>query len=408
MKKNDFINMLRPYENIIIYGAKNIATATAVYLHALELSAQVKFAVTHKIWNPDQILGHKVYEIDELQPIAEKSYVLISVRKYQDEIKTILEENGFSHYMVMDLTLFRDSTLNYAKVLGENQCEMVNKLLHEPNVTDVQMATYMGKCDRQLALEMQIVSHCNLNCKSCCVFSPLATEEYMSLEQYEKDIARIYELVDEKKLERFTLVGGEPLLHPNINDFIVLFRKYFKHTELCVFTNLIVLNSKPLDDFLDCCAKNDVNIVYTRYPINVNYDMIEKRLNRKGIKYIVFNGVKEEKKFDMMMHDLDGKYDKQVNFAKCFGNNPQIKNGILYPCSIAPSFSRFSTYFNKNIYPSDQDGVNIYEVKSYNELLDQLNRPMEICRYCGYSDVIGGQKWAVSNKKIEEWIRNYD
>lgn len=67
-------------------------------------------------------------------------------------------------------------------------------------------------------LETHLCDHCNLNCKSCTHFCPLVTEPtFTDLEQYTKDIRTL-----SKKLAIRTirLMGGEPLLHPQVNDFI--------------------------------------------------------------------------------------------------------------------------------------------------------------------------------------------
>lgn len=47
---------------------------------------------------------------------------------------------------------------------------------------------------KKIKFEVHITEHCNLNCKYCFHFSPLAKEEYLTLEEYERDLARLSEL----------------------------------------------------------------------------------------------------------------------------------------------------------------------------------------------------------------------
>ena len=79
---------------------------------------------------------------------------------------------------------------------------------------------------RLLCFEVHITEHCNLNCKGCYHFSPLAKEEYLDINEFERDLRRIYELCGDN-VERITLLGGEPLLHPDINRFIEVTRKIY-------------------------------------------------------------------------------------------------------------------------------------------------------------------------------------
>lgn len=403
MSIEQFKNRIEDYNNIAIFGAKNIAIATVIFLNAiLEKKHNIKFCVTNKLWNSDELLGYPVCEISEIKDQAKDTYVLICVRKYHDEIKQILEENGFFNYSEMQFNLLRQEGINYNPFLSEYQCEMIEYLRNKEDIDDIQFATFIGRRYKPLALEMQVVGHCNLNCRSCCVFSPLANEEFMDIVEYEKDIKRIKEIIPDEKIERFTLVGGEPLLHPQLVRFIEIFRKYYNKLELNIFTNLIKLQNDEMNEFLDACQKYSVNIIYTRYPINIDYDKIEKKLLERNIQYIVFNSKVEEKKFDKFCHDLHGKYDANVNFATCFGNNPQIKNGKIYPCSIAPSFSRLTNFYGlDNICKND--GVDLYKLNSYEELLDRMEQPLYTCKYCGCTHVESGYKWQCSKKEMIEW-----
>ena len=100
---------------------------------------------------------------------------------------------------------------------------------------------------KKLKFEMHVTEHCNLNCKYCNHFSPLAPEEYLSLEEYERDLARLAFLFD-GEMQQIKLLGGEPLLHPHIKDFLTLTRQYFPNGIIKILTNgTLLLNMK--DDF---------------------------------------------------------------------------------------------------------------------------------------------------------------
>ena len=63
-------------------------------------------------------------------------------------------------------------------------------------------------------LELHLTDHCNLNCKGCGHFSPLASPHYADFQQYEEDLRRLRQLF--RNIRRIRLMGGEPLLRPEV------------------------------------------------------------------------------------------------------------------------------------------------------------------------------------------------
>lgn len=59
----------------------------------------------------------------------------------------------------------------------------------------------------RIKFELHLAEHCNLNCKCCNNFSPLAKAEYLDLEVFRKDIRRMHELFG-GEAEQITLMGG--------------------------------------------------------------------------------------------------------------------------------------------------------------------------------------------------------
>lgn len=49
-----------------------------------------------------------------------------------------------------------------------------------------------------LDYEVQLVEHCNLNCKYCAHFCPVAPESFLDVNEYEKDCKRLSELFDKE------------------------------------------------------------------------------------------------------------------------------------------------------------------------------------------------------------------
>jgi len=89
------------------------------------------------------------------------------------------------------------------------------------------------------ALEVDVVDHCNITCRSCVHLSPIAPKAFVDPEQLERDLsllARCFAL-------RFILVGGEPMLHPRLPSVADAVRRSGIADKIILLTNGV--NSLP-------------------------------------------------------------------------------------------------------------------------------------------------------------------
>ena len=126
----------------------------------------------------------------------------------------------------------------------------------------------MKKIMDKLHFEVHLVEHCNLNCKGCAHFAPLAKEEYLDIVKYRHDILRLAELTN-NDMAYIKLLGGEPLLHPKIEEIFDLTRSVFKNTPIILITNGINLPDMR-EKFWDSCRKNRIIVEITKYPIDID------------------------------------------------------------------------------------------------------------------------------------------
>lgn len=405
-KKENFFREINQYKHIIVYGARAIAISTAVYLSACKefFDKDYKIAVTWKVGNPDTILNHPVYCIDELINYKDTSIVIIAVRKYQQSVISTLAEKGFYNYLIMDTELLKDESLKYESVLGNYTGKMIKGLIHFNKCSGRQLAMHIGRIRQPFYFQVEIVGHCNLNCWSCCAFSPVVKEEFMEVSVFEKDMHRMSQLVPAENLERILLIGGEPLLHPKVEELIKITRKYFPKTNLNIHTNAILLLNMPID-FFELCRKEKVTIIYTQYPIKLDYKKIKKKLDSYGIDYNIFNGETETKVLSKILINSMGDSDYEENFVKCTCTSVELSHGRLYTCSQAPSFHRLNNAFGTNIELGLNDGVDIHQCQSFEEMIEGLARPMEVCRFCEmWHDSYGCRKCQTSKREKGEWI----
>ena len=125
------------------------------------------------------------------------------------------------------------------------------------------------------SLEVHIAEHCNLNCQCCNHYSPLAKEEFLDINIFEKDLNRLSQLTN-GNISYLKLLGGEPLLCPNLIDYFQTARKYFPNSNIVLMTNAILLN-KCDDNFYEALRKYDIEICLTKYPLKIDFKAIEKK-----------------------------------------------------------------------------------------------------------------------------------
>lgn len=254
-----------------------------------------------------------------------------------------------------------------------------------------------------LRFMVDIVNHCNLNCVACGHFSPLAAKYYLPLEEFKRDCERLSFLTG-GIIERLELMGGEPLLHPRIIDFIKVARNCFQG-EINICTNGILVD-KQGEDFFDACNKNDVSLAITLYPISLNWDKINLLATTYNVtikKVVTKNS--DRRLWYKNKRDLTGKQDIFLNFSNCrWGNNCIIlEHGRLATCVMPFKTKYYNEYYKTNTFQiQESDTIDIYKENNIDNILDFLAKPIYTCRYCLPNDdeIIS---WTISKREIDEW-----
>ncbi len=245
-----------------------------------------------------------------------------------------------------------------------------------------------------LKFEVQLVDHCNLNCANCSHYSPLVKQRYLDLEEYEKDCKRLSDLFN-GEVEWIHLMGGEPLLFPDLEKVFDITRGCFLHGQIVLVTNGILLD-KLGGSFWDSCKKNNIEIYKTEYPI--------KQPEEKA--HLIY---KYDDRIRMRRNLIDerGIKDPCDSFKNCFLGNEciQLRKGKLYTCPTAAYAEIINDYFSLDINFSNSDYVDIYSCDSAEDIMEKLSNPIPFCKYCcvdawrDYED-----DWTTSQRDIYEWV----
>lgn len=253
--------------------------------------------------------------------------------------------------------------------------------------------------------EFHLVEHCNLKCAGCTHFSSIAEEEFADLDEFRRDINRLSELTG--GITRFiNLLGGEPLLHPQINLFIEATRTAFPHTVIRVVTNGIKLLEMD-SDFWDVCRNNNIVIGITQYPIDIDYEGRIQKIEDEGICYESFSGgdLPRDEMWRLCL-DKSGNNRPLENFIKCPRANACIfiKHGKVFNCATMANIEHFNSCFGTAMEISQDDYADIYQCTSINEILDKLCNPKPFCRYCNIDGRRYGNRWGKTHQGIDEWV----
>ena len=253
-------------------------------------------------------------------------------------------------------------------------------------------------------LHIHLTDHCNLNCRGCDNFSPLSPDIFADIEVVERDCLRISEL-SSGKVQEIQLLGGEPLLHPQITAFNDIAREHFPAVPITIVTNGLLL-LKQKEEFWESCRKNNIQIMVTKYPIKLDHEAIEQHVIKQGVGFSFYGSTKSvAKTMQCSPLDLAGKQDPRDSFLRCNSANRCIAldNGRIYTCSLIPYVKYFNAHFNENLIVTENDYLEVQKVKNINEILKFISRPMPFCRYCNRKDTIWDIGFGISKKEISEW-----
>lgn len=262
------------------------------------------------------------------------------------------------------------------------------------------------------SFEISLTDHCNMSCQMCDHFAQHSKPWCISLETLERDLKRMYELC-EGQCAVITLLGGEPLLHPDINSCLEIARGSFPDTPIILLTNGLLLLKKendPKGNLWETCRKLNITISITRYPINLDYDAIQRKAKEYGVILLISSDIHSEVPVEEAKISYKHTFtlqpdDENIYFPAChyYNHLGVVKDGRYYMCPIAAHVDIFNQKFGTDLKMTDQDSVDIFKCESWEEIARfQANR-IPFCCYCDIQKWGNACVWKPSNNTIEEY-----
>lgn len=350
------------------------------------------------------------------QPITAAGYHVVAICD-KDEKKQGQMFYGITVISPEELAALDRSTPSYTVVITIRTAKTVDKVREQlkglKNAKVYRFEEFFSEkklnCTIQKINQVQthVVDHCNLDCVRCTHLSPLADRSfYLDKEEFERDIIQLSKLTG-GDVEEYQLAGGEPLLHPECHVFPYIIRKWLPNTRIIIITNGTLFD-RVGEEFYESCRVNRVQLWITVYPIAKDYKKIAEILTEKGIDFVMGNSGNtdnEPKEMWGVAYNLSGDLDGQKNFEECFGRCVMIRNGRIYLCTQGAYSDLFNQYFHKELPGPEENGVDLYEVNTLEELTNRLARKIPFCDYCDTLGRMPPIPWGISKKEIGEWVK---
>lgn len=127
-------------------------------------------------------------------------------------------------------------------------------------------------------LELHLTHSCNLFCESCSHYSNHGHKGMLSLNEAESWLAPWAARLEP---DAFSLLGGEPSLHPQLPEFVPLVRRYFPRTQIRIVTNGFFLHRHPA---LPVVLENDPDVLVY---LSIHHDSPGYRQRLKPIRSLL-------------------------------------------------------------------------------------------------------------------------
>lgn len=255
------------------------------------------------------------------------------------------------------------------------------------------------------SLDIHVCEHCNLSCKGCNHYSPLADPSFCDIDSLKKNLNALKNRGLNKIIKSLYLVGGEPLLNPEITEIFRITRENFPKSIIKVVTNGICLsrNIKPLPDlFWESCRKYSISFDVSKYPINIDYNYIKEVFQTNKVKFNFFIERGGRNNFKSFLLNPGRENNKKFNYYNCvLCRCLQLIGDRIYPCPISGYVRHLNKAYNMDFKHTVGDYIEVKNISKWKLRLFRL-KAKPFCKYCVFPRP--NVDWEPSTHGINEWV----
>lgn len=232
----------------------------------------------------------------------------------------------------------------------------------------------------RLSVEYSLTEHCNISCHACAHASPLLPEKFASLADFTRDFEALGAAFHSRELR---IVGGEPLLHPELLGFLHAARRIGIADAVVVYTNGVLLH-RMTDDFWRAIDELRISI----------YPGVHRRLDEDDCRRVAAtHGVRLLfERYETFSQTLIGKRIEdprlvQAIYGACRTATEchTVHDGRFYKCPMAPVMRGWLALHGTRFDSPPGDGVALHGNAELRESLARYlddRTPLAACAWC--------------------------
>ena len=237
-----------------------------------------------------------------------------------------------------------------------------------------------GKIQPPYSCEINAVDHCNLACRDCDHAAPALAESYAEPATVYSDLSLLAKHYRSRVVK---IIGGEPLLHPDLVELLQAIRRSRVSTRLQLVTNGLLLECMPEQ------AWKELDIIeISSYPQTALSALRLKVLKEKAARFRVKLQLWHYDNFSCTFA-LRGTANKELVeriYRSCRQTNilgcHSIYQGFFYKCPQAIFIAKLAEDAGLTV---QQNGFRLTDSPSFSrDLINYLTsaEPLDACRYC--------------------------
>jgi hypothetical protein len=237
---------------------------------------------------------------------------------------------------------------------------------------------------RRPAIEVNLTEHCNLACVACDHASPLLPKKLADPDVIAADLGALAPVLH---VDEVRLVGGEPLLHPELERIVALVRASGVSQQICLVSNGVLLDrgSKALWSAID-------RLWVSRYPgvkVGLERPELEALARRHGFE-LRLDPVKSFRQTLLNSEITDPTLVERIH-AECNLTHRwschAVYEGRYYRCSPGPFLRQRLERAGVQLAlgAEDEDGVSLHGRRDLRAALEAYlaaDRPLAACAWC--------------------------
>ncbi|NRN27056.1 radical SAM protein [Photorhabdus heterorhabditis] len=237
-----------------------------------------------------------------------------------------------------------------------------------------------GKVFNPEGVEINVALHCNMSCKSCAHLSPLFRKKNADLDIVRRDLEILRHSYHASYVK---IMGGEPLLNPNLLELIKVVASSGIADEVLLTTNGTLLHKSP-EELWDVIDKLELSLYPSRLPGEKMIESFKSKAAAHKVKLLI-------NYYDNFRFSYSEKRNGDISLVQdvydtCkmahFWHSHTVIDGWFFRCPHSVFIPQQDVAGGWN---SEVDGLRISNEPQFVESLYKFltrSQPLKACEYC--------------------------